>query len=79
MKISSNHPTGRFSPRATLAAIGVKLRKLNLFGPVKEKVLTGQKSVKHTPLEKIEDALITILAGAHGLCEINTRLRPDPM
>ncbi|MCQ8210765.1 hypothetical protein NPS74_24090, partial [Cutibacterium acnes subsp. acnes] len=36
-----------------------------------------QKTLKHTPLEKITDAFISLLAGASGLCEINTRLRPD--
>jgi hypothetical protein len=34
--------------------------------------------IKHEPIEKLQDALITILAGAHGLSEINTRLRADP-
>src|SRR5258708_4787741 len=69
---------GNFTPCATLAALGIKLRALDLRAPIKERVQLGQKTVKHTPLEKLEDALITILAGAHGLCEINTRLRADP-
>jgi hypothetical protein len=34
--------------------------------------------VKYTPTEKLYDALISLLAGAHGLVEINTRLRTDP-
>jgi hypothetical protein len=37
-----------------------------------------QKTVKHTPIDKLTDALISLLAGAHGLVEINTRLRADP-
>ena len=37
-----------------------------------------QKTVKHTPLDKLYDAFISLLAGAHGLVEINTRLRADP-
>ena len=36
-----------------------------------------QKSIKHKPIEKLYDAFIAILAGAHGLSEINTRLRSD--
>src|SRR5262245_31211927 len=67
-----------FSPRATLAAIGLKIRTMNLLAPIKEKVKIAQKTIKHEPFEKLQDALITILAGAHGLVEINTRLRSDP-
>jgi len=67
-----------FSPRATLAAIGLKVRAIDLLAPLKEKVKVAQKTIKHEPIEKLQDALITILAGAHGLSEINTRLRADP-
>jgi len=73
-----NETTCHYSPRATLAAIGVKLRTLDLLAPIKERVRINQKTIKHSPLEKLEDALMTILARAHGLCEINTRLRSDP-
>src|SRR4029453_10176440 len=71
-------PATGFSPRACLAAIGVKLRALDLLAPIKEKLHINQKTVRHAPLEKLEDALTAILAGAHGLAEINTRLRSDP-
>ena len=37
-----------------------------------------QKTIKHTPVDKLYDAFISLLAGAHGLVEINTRLRSDP-
>jgi hypothetical protein len=67
-----------FSARATLAAIGIYLRRLNLFGSVRDHVHIAQKTVKHTPLQKVYDAFVTILAGAHGLVEINKRLRADP-
>jgi hypothetical protein len=67
-----------FSARATLAAIGIYLRRLHLFGPVRDNVHIAQKTVKHTPVQKWYDAFVTILAGAHGLVEINKRLRADP-
>jgi hypothetical protein len=51
---------------------------MDLLAPIKEKVKIAQKTIKHEPLEKLQDALITILAGAHGLSEINTRLRSYP-
>lgn len=67
-----------FSPRASLAAIGLKIRMMGLLSPIKEMVKIAQKTIKHEPIEKLQDALITILAGAHGLSEIITRLRADP-
>ena len=68
----------RFSPRAALAALGIRLRALNLFGPVQHQVHIAQKTVTHTPVQKLYDAFVAILAGAHGLVEINKRLRSDP-
>src|SRR5947209_367557 len=55
----------------------MKLRELELFGPIHQKVQIAQKTVKHTPVDKLYDAFISMLAGAHGLVEINTRLRSD--
>jgi hypothetical protein len=70
--------TGHFSPCASLAAIGVHLRHHDLLGPIRQTVAIAQKTVKHAPLDKRYDGLITLLAGAHGLVEINPRLRSDP-
>jgi Transposase DDE domain group 1 len=56
----------------------VKVSQLDLFGPIRTAVQIKQKTVKHTPTDKLYDALISLLAGAHGLVEINTRLRTDP-
>ena len=42
------------------------------------RVQIAQKTVKHKPIDKVYDAFISILAGAQGLVEINTRLRSDP-
>ena len=67
-----------FSPRATLAALGIRLQGLNLFGPVREHVHIAQKTITHAPVQKLYDAFIAILAGAHGFVEINTRLRSAP-
>jgi hypothetical protein len=62
---------------ATLAALGRKVCEMKLFEPVFEQVKVGQKTVKYTPIEKLIDAEIAILAGAHGMVEINKRVRPD--
>jgi len=66
-----------FSPRCSLVAVGVLMRRLGIWPVVEKWVHIRQKSVKHTPLEKLLDAFINILAGGQGLCEVNTRVRPD--
>src|SRR5215207_5945298 len=66
-----------YTPRATLCALGLKVRSLKLFDTIAEHVRIRQKTIKHTPLEKLQDAFIAILSGAHGLVEVNTRVRAD--
>jgi hypothetical protein len=66
-----------FSPRATLAALGVELRFMGLFEVIEKHVHVRQKAIKHTLVEKLQDAFIAIPAGAHGLCEVKTRVRTD--
>src|SRR5258708_23853323 len=78
MNQSITHTTKHFSPAASLGGIGVKLNQLGLFGPIRSEVQIQQKTVKHTPVNKLYDAFISLLAGAHGMVEINTRLRTDP-
>lgn len=70
--------TKHFSPRASLAALGLRLRRLQFLEAIAAHVHVPQKTVRHTPAEKLYDAFIAILSGAHGLSEINTRLRADP-
>ena len=76
-QFTSSELTQHFSPAASLAALSAHLRQIDLFGPICDSVKIAQKTVKYTPLDKLKDAFISILAGAHGLSEINTRLRSD--
>jgi hypothetical protein len=78
MNESITRTTTHFSPTASLAAIGVNVKQLDLFGPIRSRVQIKQKTIKYTPADKLYDAFISLLAGAHGLVEINTRLRADP-
>ena len=75
---TSSDATRHFSPAASLAALGVQLRPIDLFGPIRASVKIAQKTVKDAPLDKLYDAFMSILAGAHGLVALNTRLRSDP-
>jgi hypothetical protein len=73
-------PTQRyFTACASLAALGVQFKHLDVFGPIHEMVKIEQKTVKHAPSDKLYDAFISLLAGAGGLVEINSRLRADPV
>src|SRR5215218_2772452 len=74
----SKHTSQHFSPRASLCALGPKIRSLKLLETISNHVFIKQKTIKHKPVDKLFDAFIAILAGAHGMCEINTRLRSDP-
>ena len=67
----------RFSPQASLAAVGVRLRKMKIWQVVEQKVQIRQKMIKHRPVDKLLDAFINILAGGRGLVEVNSRVEPD--
>ena len=79
--MKKRHATARqpyYSPRAVLAAIGLQMQAMGLLEPIQEQVHIKQKRLKYSPVEKLTDVLITILGGAQGISEINTRLRSDP-
>ena len=77
MKKSTTNLTPRFTSCASLAALGIKIRKLDVLAPIRKRVLIPQKTVKDTPFEKLCDAFISILAGGTGLVEVNMRVRAD--
>src|SRR5438876_10456299 len=77
MNESTTPATKQFTSCASLAAIGIKLRELRVFQPIEQTVQIAQKTIKDSPTDKLYDALISMLAGAHGLVEINTRLQAD--
>jgi hypothetical protein len=79
MKDCTRTGAGRhFSPRAALIALGIWLKQHKIWTPIEERVDIAQKTVQHTPVQKLLDAFIALLAGAHGLVEINKRVRSDP-
>lgn len=71
-------PLRRGTPRATLAALGVKIRHLDLFAPIRERVRIPQKSVRYLPTDKLYALFVACLAGVKGVVEVNQRLRADP-
>ena len=66
MNESTTPTTKQFTGCASLAAVGMKLRELKLFEPIEQTVQIAQKTIKDSPTDKLYDALISMLAGAHG-------------
>ena len=66
-----------FSARASLGAVGVYMRQRKMWSVIERHVQIRQKVIKHKPTDKMLDAFINILAGGHGLVEVNGRVRPD--
>ena len=67
----------KYSARASLITAGLRMGQMNVWPTIQENVHIKQKVLLHTPLDKMKDAFINILAGGHGLVEVNTRVRVD--
>ena len=63
------------TPHASLVAIGALIQERRILEPIRQNVQIAQKTIQHSPTDKLLDALIEILAGAQGLVEVNTILR----
>ncbi len=53
MNESTTKPTNQFSGCASLAALGVQLRQLDVFGPIGKTVRIAEMSVKHGCMKKL--------------------------
>jgi hypothetical protein len=67
----------RFSPRASLAITGIRIKQMGIWQTIEKYVRIKQKVIKYTPVEKLQDAFINIMAGGQGIVEVNNRVRPD--
>ncbi len=65
------------SEHALLCLLGQKAQELKLLDPLHKLVKIDQKTLVHTPTEKLTDALLAIACGAEALSQINTVLRAD--
>ena len=66
-----------FSAHASLATIGLWMNEKEIWKKIEEQVTIKQKTIKRTPHDKLKDVFINILAGGHGIAEINNRVRSD--
>lgn len=67
----------KHSARASLALIGNRINQMGVWDTISNYVDIKQKTVIHTPIEKLQDAFINIMAGGHGISEVNQKVRPD--
>src|SRR5258705_5523330 len=67
----------RFTACGSLAAVGEWMGQKGIWQMVQAQVVMQQKVLRYTALDKLLDALINILAGGHGLVEVNTRVKAD--
>src|SRR5690348_17067755 len=67
----------QFSSQASLAVMGKRFLDMKLWDEVRQRVHIRQKVLRHTPTDKLLDCFISMLAGGHGIVEVNTRVRPD--
>lgn len=66
-----------YSSRASLGAVSLYIRQRKIWEAVAGLVQVKQKIIRHSPIDKLNDAFINILAGGQGIVEVNTRLRSD--
>ena len=62
---------------APLGVLGYCLSRSNFLAPVWAGLEHPMKEVEHAPEAKLQDVIVSILAGCRGIAPINTRLRPD--
>jgi hypothetical protein len=66
------------SQHALLCLLGPQFQAEKWFEPVERLVQIKQKTLKHTPTQKLLDCLLGILCGIESVCQINTELAVDP-
>jgi len=66
------------SDHALLALIGHKCQKDNLLAPLHQELKIQQKTVTHSPTDKLQDCLLAIMQGAEAVSQVNTGLKSDP-
>ena len=70
------HLSKRQTAFAGLCALGHLLAREGALEPLSD-VKINQKTVRHSPREKLTDALMSMLSGCKAIYEANVRVRPD--
>ena len=70
-------PLPTFTRYVPLCVLGYCLTRTQFLQPVWNEIEWDMKRLVHSPTEKLQDMLVSILAGNHSIYQINTRIRPD--
>lgn len=62
---------------APLGVLGYCLTRNDFLAPVFSELALPIKEVDHEPNAKVQDVLVSILAGCRAISQVNTRIRPD--
>ncbi len=76
--ISAHAHAWHDSAHASLCLLGAYLRQTGFFLPLEEFVQIQQKTIKFTPVQKLEMFLVSLLAGAKAVAHTNLTVRADP-
>ncbi len=60
-----------------LCVLGYCLTRTGFLEPVWNALEWPMKTLRHTPTEKLQDVLVSLLAGNESIAQINTHARPD--
>jgi hypothetical protein len=71
------HDMSESTQFAPLGVLGYCLTRTNFLKEVFASIAFTEKTVAHKPEAKLQDALVSILAGCRAISTINTRIRPD--
>ena len=66
------------SAHASLCLLGTYLRRTGFFVPLEGRVCLPQKTLKYTPVQKLERFFVALLAGAKAVSQTNSTLGVDP-
>lgn len=65
------------SAHASLCLLGTYLRRTSFFAPLEDHVQIQQKTLKYTPVQKLEMFFVALLAGAKAVSQTNITLGVD--
>lgn len=71
------HDMSESTQFAPLGVLGYCLTRTDFLKAVFASLTFTEKTVTHKPEAKLQDALVSILAGCRAISTINTRIRPD--
>jgi hypothetical protein len=66
------------SSHASLCLLGSYLQEHRFFQPLETRLHLPQKTLKYTPVQKLEMLFVSVLAGAKAVSQTNWTLRADP-